>query len=339
MIAHQLQLGLAGFPTAVRPMLSSMTGAPFAAPEYLFEVKWSGRRCLLIKDPTGTVRLQDGALGDLTNSFPELAEAAADLEPGTILDGELVVTDSEGRPKEGLILARMHGHGSDRPTAFLAFDILYSANKPLLRQPLIRRKARLRRAVPEGKHLLVPDHIEADGVELFDACLEKGLEGIVAKHLQSPYVPGQRSPFWLTVDAVQREDFIVVGATPGDPFGALLVAYYELGQLLPAGAVAGGFEAGELAEIASTLDRLRSSHCALVPAPTFTGPVNWCRPEMVVRVRYSEWAPDGTIRFPIFEQVRSETPPHECVRRRPRVVLENRARPDSPAYSLTTFPF
>jgi bifunctional non-homologous end joining protein LigD len=70
-----------------------------------------------------------------------------------------------------------------------------------------------------------------------------------------------------------------------------------------------------------------------------TAPVHWCRPEVVISIRYSEWAPDGTLRFPIFNGLRPEVHPAECVRHRPRVVLAGRTPPGTPAYDLARFPF
>src|SRR5260370_30666301 len=109
------------------------------------------------------------------------------------------------------------------PTASLAFDALYLEGRPLLRQAVTRRRARLAKAVEAGGHIFVPAHIEEDGVELYEACLERGLEGVMAKHRQSPYVTGQRSPFWLKVKAVKSDDFVVIGWNrdePVDPLGA-----------------------------------------------------------------------------------------------------------------------
>src|SRR2546430_12686624 len=91
--------------------------------------------------------------------------------------------------------------------SYLASDARYLEGRRLLRQPVVRRRARLAKAVEAGGHIFVPAHIDEDGVELFEACLERGLEGVVAKHRQSPYVPGQRSPFWLKVKAVKSDDF------------------------------------------------------------------------------------------------------------------------------------
>lgn len=337
-VGDQLSLSVEGFPSAIRPMQAVSAEAPFSSDEYLFEVKWDGIRCVVFVDPAGRVRLQDRRLGDITALAPEIAEAAARLAPGTVLDGELVATDQEGRPDQAALRERLAGR-SQQPLSYLAFDLLYRDGKSQLRQPLARRRSRLRRTVEAGGGLFASDFIAGDGVELFEACLERGLEGVVAKHLESTYVPGQRSPFWLKVKAVTADDFVVIGSTPGDPFGALLVGYHEQGRLLPAGSVTGGFDAETGAVLAAELRRLESDACPLAPEPVVTAPVRWVRPELVIGVRYSEWAPDGTLRFPIFQAIRPEIHPAECVRHRPRVVLGGRARPGSPAYDLTRFPF
>ena len=322
-------------------MQAVATEEPFSSDEYLFEVKWDGLRCLLFVDPERQVRIQDRALHDLTGQLPELRTADRQVRPGSVLDGELVATDAEGRPDPARLRRRLAGGlaPEDVPVAFLAFDALYLGGRPVLRQPLHRRKARLRKAVTPGGHLFVPDHIQKEGVELFDACVDRGLEGVVAKHVDSTYVPGQRSPFWLKVKAVQRDDFVVLGATPGEPFGALLVGYHEDGRLLPCGSVAGGFDDDDLGVVERALERLAQEESPLQPPPVLTAPVRWCRPELVVSVRYSDWASDGTLRFPIFDAVRHDVHPAECIRQRPRVVLSERTDRTGPAYDLTRFPF
>jgi ATP-dependent DNA ligase len=225
------------------------------------------------------------------------------------------------------------------PVAYLAFDALYLEEKPVLRQPVVRRRARLQKAVEPGGHIFVPDHIDEDGVELFEACLERGLEGVVAKHKQSVYVPGQRSPFWLKVKAVKSDDFVVIGWIGARPFDALVVGYHEDGRLLPCGTVSGGWDGEAAAAISRRLVELASEVSFLDPLPVMMRPVNWCRPELVVSIRYSEWSPDGTLRFPIFNGMRPEVHPAETVRHRPRVVASGHVRPGSAAYDLTRFPF
>lgn len=344
-MADQLAIELDAYPTAIRPMQAAAAEAPFSSDEYLFEVKWDGLRCLLFVDGQGSVHLQDRALNDITGILPELAGIGRQVGQGAVLDGELVATDDQGRPDCQALRRRLQGGAGlagSVPLAYLAFDALYLAGRPLIRQPLHRRRARLQRAVTSGGHLYVPYHIASEGVELFEACLERGLEGVMAKHRDSTYVPGQRSPFWLKVQAVKSDDFVVVGWTPSarrEPFGALVVGYNELGRLIPCGAVGGGYDDDVALSIAARLADLEVDRCPLQPRPVVTAPVTWCRPELVVSVRYSEWAPDGTLRFPIFNCLRPEVHPAECVRRRPRVVLAGRTAPGTAVYDLTRFPF
>ena len=340
--SDQLQIEIESFPSEVRPMQAASAEAPFSSPDYLFEVKWDGLRCLLFRDPEGRVHLQDRGLNVLTASVPEVVSAASRVPLGSVIDGELVATDSDGRPDYTRLRQRLVGGAGMReqiPVAYLAFDALYLEEKPLLRQPLLRRRARLRKAVETGGHIFVPDHIDEDGVELFEACLERGLEGVVAKHKLSPYVAGQRSPFWLKVKAVKSDDFVVIGWTGDKPFGALVVGYYEDGRLLPCGTVGGGYDEPAVQAISDALVRLATEVCPLEPPPIMTKPVRWVLPELVVSVRYSEWSPDGTLRFPIFNGLRPEVHPAESVRHRPRVVISGRVKPGSLAYDLTRFPF
>lgn len=323
-------------------MQAASAEAPFSSPDYVFEVKWDGLRCLLFRDPEGKVHIQDRALNDLTDDLPEVTAAASRVPPGSVIDGELVATDPDGRPDYPRLRSRLAAGAKLRdqiPVAYLAFDALYLEEKPLLRQPVVRRRARLKKAVEAGGHIFVPDHIDEDGVDLFEACLERGLEGVVAKHKQSQYVPGQRSPFWLKVKAVKSDDFVVVGWTGDRPFDALVVGYHEDGRLLPCGTVGGGYDDEAARVIGQHIADLATDTCPLDPAPIMTRPVHWCRPDLVVSVRYSEWSPDGTLRFPIFNGLRPEVHPAECVRHRPRVVISGHIKPGTLAFYLTRFPF
>ncbi len=338
----QLQIEIEGFPNEVRPMQAASAEAPFSSVDYVFEVKWDGLRCLLFRDPHGHVHIHDRGFNDLTAVVPEVTAAASRVPPGSVIDGEVVATDRDGRPDYHRLRQRLAGGAALReqiPVAYLAFDALYLDKKPLVKQPVIRRRARLQKAVEAGGHIFVPDHIDEDGVELFEACLERGLEGVVAKHKQSPYVPGQRSPFWLKVKAVKSDDFVVVGWMGERPYDALVVGFYEDGRLLPCGTVGGGWDDEAAQFVRTRLAELASETSPLDPPPIMVRPVHWCRPELVVSVRYSEWSPDGTLRFPIFNSLRPEVHPAEAVRHRPRVVITGHVKPGSLAYDLTRFPF
>jgi bifunctional non-homologous end joining protein LigD len=340
--SDQLQIGLESVNDEMRPMQAASAEAPFSSPDYLFEVKWDGLRCIVFKDSEGHVHLQDRGLHDITADVPEVVAAAKRIPPGSVIDGELVATDKDGRPDYPRLRERLAAGASlmeKIPTAYLAFDALYLEEKPLLRQPVHRRRARLKKAVEAGGHIFVPDHIEEDGVELFEACLERGLEGVVAKHRLSPYVPGQRSPFWLKVKAVKSDDFVVIGWLGQKAFDALVVGYHEDGRLLPCGTVGGGYDEATTGAIRDSLVELETDDSPLDPPPIMISPVHWVRPELVVSVRYSEWSPDGTLRFPIFNGIRPEIHPAEAVRHRPRVVTSGHVKPGSLAYDLTRFPF
>ena len=152
-------------------------------------------------------------------------------------------------------------------------------------------------------------------------------------------MPGQRSPFWLKVKAVKSDDFVVIGWMGEKPFDALVVGFYEDGRLLPCGTVGGGYDDEATRLLRDRLAELSSEESPLEPPPVMMRPVHWVRPELVVSIRYSEWSPDGTLRFPIFNGLRPEVHPAEAVRHRPRVVITGHVQPGSAAYDLTRFPF
>src|SRR5205823_12631690 len=107
--SDQLQIELESFPAEVRPMQAASAEAPFSSAEYLFEVKWDGLRCILFRDPDGQVRLKDRGLNDLTADLPEVATAARRVPPGSVIDGELVATDTDGRPDYPRLRQRLAG--------------------------------------------------------------------------------------------------------------------------------------------------------------------------------------------------------------------------------------
>src|SRR2546430_14475326 len=149
MADHQLALAVEGFPMAIRPMQAASAEAPFSSGEYLFEVKWDGLRCLMFVDGDGRVRLHDRALTDITERLPELTPAGRQGTPGSVLDGELVATDEQGRPDCQALRRRVQagpGQAESVPLAYLAFDALYLNGRPLARQPLHPRPARLQPA-------------------------------------------------------------------------------------------------------------------------------------------------------------------------------------------------
>src|SRR5437899_1246971 len=171
-------------------MQAASAEAPFSSPEYLFEVKWDGLRCMLFRDPEGKVHIQDRGLNDLTAYLPEVTAAASRVPNGSVIDGELVATDSDGRPDYTRLRERLAGGAARKdeiPVAYLAFDALYLEDKPLLPQPLARRRAPPR---PSS------DYDEAGAMGAARARGQRALLGVVARwhpalsHLQRPSAGG-----------------------------------------------------------------------------------------------------------------------------------------------------
>ena len=203
----------------VAPMRPRLAAAPFNSPDHVFEVKWDGIRATFARDRRGT-RLLDRNGGDLLRLVPEMAEVK--LPEGVVIDGELIVCDSRGRPSYELLAGRLGPRAAKRGRGpvFVAFDLLYEAHRPLLTRPLEERRRRLQALGFTGRQIAVPDHLDADGEPFFDAVEEFGLEGIVAKKRRSPYVPGARTTDWLKCHVTPRADVVVGGLVIDDARGA-----------------------------------------------------------------------------------------------------------------------
>lgn len=202
----------------LRPMLPRPLPEPFDSVDHLFEPWWGGARALVYIGPAGTagagdVRIVDAEGADRTAALPELAGTAVRVAArSAILDGELVVVDGSGRADPDALAARLAG-GSGRPAAFLAFDLLHLDGRSLLGQPLVHRRAALRRALRPGDEVVAVPAIATEGRALFDAIVGQGLAGMLARQRQSPYLPGIRSRLWRVIPARP-------GAVPADELAA-----------------------------------------------------------------------------------------------------------------------
>ncbi len=192
-------------PRFVRPMLAR-PGGPFDSPEHLFEVKWDGMRALAFVQREGYRLLSRGG-NPLSEQFPELG-CLAELPPGTVLDGDLVVL-REGKPEFSLLAARHHLRDPHRigtlarttPAVLMAFDLLYCGYEPLMGQPLEQRRERLAETLRRAgqQHLVFSTGIVGAGRAFYEQVVARGLEGVVAKHLASRYLPGRRSEAWVKI--------------------------------------------------------------------------------------------------------------------------------------------
>ncbi len=212
--------GRVALPRDLAPMRPRQAAWAFNSSEYLFELKWDGIRALASRD-RGALQVTDRNGGDLLPLLPELA--ALPVPEGTVLDGEIVVCDSRGRPSYDLLAGRLGPRAAKRGfgPVYVAFDLLYADRRSLVSRPLVERRQRLAELELRGRTIGVPDHVDADGEPFLEVVSEYGLEGIVAKRKASAYLPGARTSDWLKCHVTPRADVVLGGLVEDEPHGAL----------------------------------------------------------------------------------------------------------------------
>lgn len=315
------------------PHLLPMKGSGGALPTedgWAFEIKWDGMRVIVEVDASG-VRGHSANGLDVSTRFPELAGLADHLAGHrAVLDGEVVVLDELGRADFSRLQQRMHVGNPDQvlrrdqPVTFVVFDLLHLDATPTIDLPYADRRALLSELVEPGPGWLVPDHQVGHGQELFDAAAATGLEGVMAKRLDSRYLPGKRSSAWRKVKVRRRQELVIGGWTAGTggrsaSLGALLVGVHDPGggPLRFAGGVGTGFTDDTLALLQRELARRTADECPFDPPPPRTAlrtPATWVRPELVAEVAFGEWTPDGRVRHGSYLGLRTDKDPRTVVR-------------------------
>ncbi len=275
-----------GLPRSIVPMRPRLAADAFNSVDWIFELKWDGIRALAFGDADGTVRLQDRYGGDLLPLVPELRDLR--VPSGSVLDGEVIVCDTRGRPSYELLAARAGPKALRRGKGpyFVAFDLLYQDHRPLISRPLHERRQRLQAGPYGGRRVLVPEHLDADGEPFLEVVAEYGLEGVVAKRREGRYVPGARSADWLKCHVTPRAD-VVLGGLVTDAHGARTVLCglaNDDGSLTHvADAAVPPFLAKWLADATSAFESDVSSFAG--PIPLRSG-LHWLRPKLVAIVEH-----------------------------------------------------
>ncbi|NLK08491.1 MAG: ATP-dependent DNA ligase [Firmicutes bacterium] len=300
------------------PMLSA-SSKPFSSKDYLFEPKWDGFRCLAYLENQKTVLFSRRGM-DLSQSFPEL-NGLHKLLSGcpAILDGEIVIFH-EGKDQFHLLLQRIRQRSMELvhiPAVFIAFDLLYLHGTPLMNTCLQERKEKLSQNVPAADNLLVNSYILASGEIFFDAAIAQGREGIMAKRLDSLYLPGRRSRNWLKIKAINTTEAVVAGYIPKGrhSFASLILGQYRAsdGRLVHVGNVGTGFSSRDVREIVDELRKLSAKDGPPLFLNLETHAVVWAMPLLVVEVRYMEYTASGQLRHPVYIGPRLDVAPEECI--------------------------
>ena len=312
-------------PKTSQPQLATLVDEPPAGESWLHEIKLDGYR-ILAKIKDGRVTLLSRRGKDWTRKFPAIA-ANLQLWPvkQTILDGEIVVLRPDGTTDFQALQDALQDGRTERPVYYL-FDLLYCNGFDLTRTPLLERKKLLQsllaRMVPTPETLRYSDHIRSGGEEVYrQACL-LAAEGIVSKQATGAYEQ-KRSRTWLKTKCRHRQEMVVGGWTePGGArpgFGALLLGYYEHGELVYGGRVGTGFTGNTLRQLNSMVRQFEQR------VPPFRNPpsgadargVHWVKPKLIVEVEFREWTRENLLRQASFKGLREDKAPGEIVREAP----------------------
>jgi bifunctional non-homologous end joining protein LigD len=321
-------------PSKVEPMLARPAERlPADSGAWAYEVKWDGVRAIAFVEG-GRLRLQSRKLLDMTKQFPELAGLGEALgATRVVLDGEIVAFDTAGKPSFERLQDRLNllrpGDVRRRmvstPVTYLLFDLLYLDGRSTMALTYRDRRELLAALQLNGPHWQTPQWHVGEGTALFEATRAQGLEGVIAKRLDSLYEPGRRSGAWLKIKHHLRQEFVIGGWTPGAghrdaTLGALLLGYYERApggdappRLHYAGKVGTGFTDRSLRDLLQRLQELRRETSPFDVGTPEPGAI-FVEPELVADVAFHQWTEAGTLRAPSFVGLRDDKDARDVVR-------------------------
>jgi DNA ligase D-like protein (predicted ligase) len=303
-------------PTGSQAMKAMLTKERFSDPNWIFERKLDGIRCIAVRDGDA-VRLRSRNDLSLNGRYPEVAEALdAQLLKRFAVDGEVVAF--AGSATSFARLARLQQHHV--PVFYYVFDLLWLDGHDIGRLPLRTRKRLLRATLRFHGPIRLTPHRNRDGEAMFAHACQHGWEGVIAKRADGPYTHG-RARDWLKFKCGQGQELVIAGYTKPQgsrtEFGALLLGYYEDGRLRYAGKVGTGFDQETLKQLGGQLRELRTSAPAFDDASAIRERnITWVQPMLVAQVAFSEWTGAGRLRHPSFLGLRDDKPASEVVRER-----------------------
>jgi ATP-dependent DNA ligase len=233
--------------------------------EWQYEIKLDGYRCIAAHDSSG-VKLWSRRGNLLTAQFPAIAQACQVLPPGMVVDGEIVALDENGLTSFNLL---QHHRSQASAIRYYLFDLLSDRGKRWLDIPLADRRAALSLKVRRSLRppLSISETIEAPTAKLIQSAKTLGLEGIIAKRLDSPYEPGRRSGTWVKYKINKGQEFVIGGYTPGNPCDAVIVGCYDGDKLLFASKVRADFVPHVRRELMAKMKPLKTDFCPFANLP------------------------------------------------------------------------
>ena len=306
--------------------LATLVSAPPEGEDWLHEIKFDGFRLLgFVAGGAGSLRTRNGK--DWTDRFPALQASLEQLPVAdAVLDMEAVVLGADGKSTFQELQSSLGADG--KAVVGFAFDLIHLDGESLTSLPLQARKEKLQSLLKRSQAaaLHFSDHLVGQGGALFTKACKRGLEGLISKRVNAPYVPGRHGD-WLKTKCVQRQEFIILGysnARRGSrALGALYLGYRVEGELRYAGKVGTGFSMQGASELAKRLTSIATSKATLarsamtgVPAAEAQA-IHWVKPVLLCEVAFTEWTRDGRIRHPSFQGIRDDKDAGEVVQERP----------------------
>jgi bifunctional non-homologous end joining protein LigD len=296
----------------ISPQLASVVPSVPSGSQWLHEIKYDGYRLIAVQRDQ-TVRLYTRNEIDWTDRFQELAVCLAELtNKDFVIDGEAVVFDSKGRSRFGDLQAALQA-GDGAKISFVAFDLLHFDGFNLRNLPLESRLKRLEELIANESEIIRVSKVwpAAQGADLFKQACVTGLEGIISKNSTGRYQAGIRRD-WTKSKCRARQEFVICGYTEPkgslESFGALLLASFENGKLIPRGKVGTGFTDAARKRILAILNPLQTAE---LPFPTKETKVNWLEPKLVAEVEFGEITRGGSIRQGSFIALREDKSPQD----------------------------
>lgn len=298
-------------PVKIKPMLATLIDKSFNHEDWIFEIKFDGYRALGYVQKN-VVELRSRNDNSFNQIFPSIVNDLKKLKTEAILDGEIVVLDEKGRSNFQLMQNYQRTHQGN--LVYYVFDLLYLNGKDLRDEPLLKRKSLLEDLINKANLDFVrySEHIDAQGVDLFEKARKLELEGIIGKKKDSTYV-SRRSKNWVKIKSRLRQELVIGGFTQPQGarkhFGALLLGVYENNQLKYVGHTGSGFNLKSLEEIYGQLRPLIQMKSPFTNTPKPNAKVTWVKPKLVCEVSFQEWTSDGIMRQAIFQGMRIDKDP------------------------------
>ncbi len=299
----------------INPMLAKVAKKPIDRDDWLHEIKWDGVRAIVYYGWTGkqSVSISSRSGKNLTERFPELQSMTLNCTTA-ILDGEIIGVEN-GKNSFKKVASRVHLDNKMKteylakhdPCTFVAFDLLALNGEDIMRKQLITRKELLALVLSEETETeayFTTSYIEGAGESLYEQAVDAGMEGVMAKKMDSIYQQGVRSDSWLKVKPQKKMECVVIGWKNGESYreklGALYIAEETEKGLIYRGKVGSGISLSELDNLRQTLDSLKTDFT--LPTPDLE-PFNAVKPELKISVAYFDITEDGMFRFPSFKGV------------------------------------